>query len=96
MGRKKREALELPMKTQESDPCPQKGWQKIMEQALTDDPTGSTYAIQGSLYKSFNAKFFVSCVEKTKAVDAAFVSNGEGYCSYGNEKVWCQAIALLG
>ncbi|KAE9556632.1 hypothetical protein FO519_000038 [Halicephalobus sp. NKZ332] len=95
-GRKKREALEPQVKTQESNPCPQKEWQKVIDQSLTGDSISSSFAVQGALFRTFESKFFVSCTEKAKISDVTFVSNGDGYCSHGNDKIWCQAVVLMG
>uniref|UniRef100_A0AC35FYK1 Ground-like domain-containing protein n=1 Tax=Panagrolaimus sp. PS1159 TaxID=55785 RepID=A0AC35FYK1_9BILA len=97
-GRKKRDVLEQQVKTQASNPCPQNEWKKIMETTITEDPSSSVYAIQGALHKQYEAKFFVTCskVKDLSEKPAMFVTNGEGYCSYGNDNVWCEAIALFG
>uniref|UniRef100_A0AC34FT72 Uncharacterized protein n=1 Tax=Panagrolaimus sp. ES5 TaxID=591445 RepID=A0AC34FT72_9BILA len=96
--RKKREVLEQQVKTETSNPCPQSEWKKIMETTITDNPSSSVFAIQGALHKQYEAKFFVTCskVKESTQHPAMFVTNGEGYCSYGNENVWCEAIALFG
>uniref|UniRef100_A0A914XX30 Ground-like domain-containing protein n=1 Tax=Panagrolaimus superbus TaxID=310955 RepID=A0A914XX30_9BILA len=96
--RKKREVLEQQVKTEASNPCPQNEWKKIMETTITDNPSSSVFAIQGALHKQYEAKFFVTCskVKNPTKHPAMFVTNGEGYCSYGNDNVWCEAIALFG
>ncbi|CAD5221956.1 unnamed protein product [Bursaphelenchus okinawaensis] len=98
-GRKKREIdgpkteLIVPsIHTEEKNPCPQIEWQPYMDQNMNADPTSNAYAIQGSLYKRFGAKFSVVCWPKG---DHAVVANGDGYCTSSNEKNWCQATALL-
>uniref|UniRef100_A0A7E4UQH2 Ground-like domain-containing protein n=1 Tax=Panagrellus redivivus TaxID=6233 RepID=A0A7E4UQH2_PANRE len=97
-GRKKREVLEQQVKTFDSNPCPQASWKAVMDPNLGSDATSTAYAVQGALTKAYEAKFFVTCVnvaDKAKP-ETVFVANGEGYCSYGNDKIWCEALAILG
>ncbi|CAD5227769.1 unnamed protein product [Bursaphelenchus xylophilus] len=98
-GRKKREIqgpqnelIAPSIHNEEKNPCPQTEWLPYLEQNMEADPTSNAYAIQGTLYKRFGAKFNVICLPKG---DHSFVANGDGYCTHGNDKNWCQATALL-
>uniref|UniRef100_A0A914CNC2 Ground-like domain-containing protein n=1 Tax=Acrobeloides nanus TaxID=290746 RepID=A0A914CNC2_9BILA len=98
-GRKKRDLLGQQIRTESDSPCPQSEWKPIIEENIRDDPESTKFAVQGAMFRHFEEKFFVACVDKAKQnllERFQFVSNGEAYCNHGNDKMWCQVLALYG
>uniref|UniRef100_A0AC34Q3H4 Ground-like domain-containing protein n=1 Tax=Panagrolaimus sp. JU765 TaxID=591449 RepID=A0AC34Q3H4_9BILA len=95
-GRKKREVqlLEPHLRTEDQILCPQTEWKKIMEDSTTGEAETSKLAIQSTLYKKYDSKFFVFCGAIDKKPQ--FAANGEGFCVHSKDNMTCMAIALIG
>uniref|UniRef100_A0A914QYN1 Ground-like domain-containing protein n=1 Tax=Panagrolaimus davidi TaxID=227884 RepID=A0A914QYN1_9BILA len=93
-GRKKREIIQPQIRTEQTEICPQNEWRTTMIENMGNDIETSKYAIQGALYRKYEAKFFVTC--QPKSDNFQFVSTGEGYCTYTNDNKSCTAVALIG
>ncbi|KAI6185907.1 hypothetical protein M3Y98_00075200 [Aphelenchoides besseyi] len=92
--RKKRSVIEPQIWTEESAPCPQLAWKPIIEGSVTNDLTNSKYAVQNALFKTYETKFLITCAKTENKHHLQFVTNGEGYCTAGNNQIWCAAIVL--
>ncbi|KAH7691431.1 hypothetical protein AAVH_40054 [Aphelenchoides avenae] len=95
-GRKKREVLGPQIRTEETSICPQADWKLLIEQNIDTDVDSTKFAVQRAFFEHYESKFFVSCAEPKPKVSPKFVSNGEGYCIHGNEKIQCTVVALYG
>ncbi|KAI6212201.1 Ground region domain containing protein [Aphelenchoides besseyi] len=93
-GRKKRSVIEPQIRTEESAPCPQSAWKSIIEESVTNDVTNSKYAVQNALFKTYETKFLITCAKAEDKHHLQFVTNGEGYCTAGNDQIWCAAVVL--
>ncbi|KAI6239628.1 Ground region domain containing protein [Aphelenchoides fujianensis] len=93
-GRKKRSVIEPQIRTEESAPCPQAAWESIIKENIGEDVNTSKYAVQGALFKEYETKFLITCAKSEDKHHLQFVTNGEGYCSAGNERIWCAAVVL--
>ncbi|KAI1716682.1 hypothetical protein Ddc_10477 [Ditylenchus destructor] len=100
--------LEQKLKTETLNACPQSAWKETMTQNLGDDAISTQHAIQASMLSDFGTgKFLVSCAQKntnsSKDISSkdnqqppmTFLSNGESFCSVGNEKMFCTVVALM-
>ncbi|KAI1714396.1 hypothetical protein DdX_08491 [Ditylenchus destructor] len=108
-GRKKRSLLEQQLKTESSNACPQSAWNETITRNLGDDAISTQHAIQASMLSDFGTgKFLVSCAQRNantskddfskdnqQTPPMTFLSNGESFCSVGNEKMFCTVVALM-
>ncbi|KAI6212559.1 hypothetical protein M3Y94_00040400 [Aphelenchoides besseyi] len=92
--RKKRSVIEPQIWTEESAPCPQLAWKPIIEGSVTNDVHYSKYAVQNALFRTYETKFLITCSKTVDKHHLQFVTNGEGYCTAGNDQIWCAAIVL--
>ncbi|KAI6214431.1 hypothetical protein M3Y94_00267400 [Aphelenchoides besseyi] len=61
---------------------------------MGDDATSSAFAIQSTLYKKFESRFFVSCAPVSEEKPSRLVAHGDGFCVVKTDNLVCQVISI--